>query len=181
MARLDARFSAADREAINRAVADAESLTGAEIIPVIAASSGRYDRSEDIVGLWLAVLSLCGVWWIYPPIDHAPNSWAAPAPGWQFTAFAAAVIVGFLGGAIIAGRVDSLRRLFTPRQQMLDEVQARARTVFFDQRVHHTARADGDCARGPVGPGEARSRPDGKPVCGVHPPPPCGTAGCGVV
>lgn len=36
-----------------------------------------------------------------------------------------------------------LRRLFTPRAQMRDEVMARARQAFFDQRVHHTADATG--------------------------------------
>ena len=51
----------------------------------------------------------------------------------------AAVVVGFVIGAVIASRVGWLRLLFTPRRQMCDEVAARARTIFFDSRVHHTA------------------------------------------
>ena len=31
-----------------------------------------------------------------------------------------------------------MTRLFTPRSQMRDEVSARARGLFFDNRVHHT-------------------------------------------
>jgi len=143
MARLDALFSTSDRESINRAVAEAESLTSAEIIPVVAASSGRYDRSEDVVGLWVGMVALFGVWLIYPAVDDSANSWGSPAPIWQFAAFASAVVAGFLIGAVVAGRVDSLRRLFTPQQQMRDEVSARARAVFFDQRVHHTATSSG--------------------------------------
>ena len=43
----------ADRQRINAAIADAELHTSAEIVPVVASASGRYDRAEDIAGLWL--------------------------------------------------------------------------------------------------------------------------------
>jgi putative membrane protein len=54
-----------------------------------------------------------------------------------------ALVLGFLIGAVIGSRAGWLRRLFTPRQQMQEEVQARAREIFFDQRVHHTQGATG--------------------------------------
>ena len=46
-------------------------------------------------------------------------------------------------GTVVASRVNVLRRLFSPARQMRDEVQLRARAVFFDRRVHHTACATG--------------------------------------
>ena len=49
------------------------------------------------------------------------------------------MVVGFVLGAALASHVGWLRLLFTPRRQMRDEVAARARAVFFDSRVHHTA------------------------------------------
>jgi putative membrane protein len=47
-------------------------------------------------------------------------------------------VAGFVAGAVVASRVAWLRRLCTPRRQMIDEVQSRARSVFFDNRIHRT-------------------------------------------
>lgn len=143
MAQLDALFTPADHEAVNRAVQQAEQRTCAEIIPVVASSSGRYDRSEDIVGLWLAVMCVSLVWKFYPAVQDADHSWATPSPVWELAAYVAAIVVGFVAGAITASRVSGLRHLFTPKAQMRDEVGMRARAVFFDQRVHHTAGSSG--------------------------------------
>ncbi len=55
----------------------------------------------------------------------------------------AGVVVAFIAGAVAGSRIGWLRRLFTPRQQMLEEVAARAREIFFDKRVHHTSGATG--------------------------------------
>ena len=143
MRHLDTLFTQSDRDAINRAVQAAEARTSAEILPVVVASSGRYDRSEDIVGLWLGVAALLGVWCVFPSVTDPPGSWGAPAAVWQFLAFAAAVVVGFMVGALIGSRVDVIRHLFTPARQLRDEVNLRARAVFYDERVHHTAGRSG--------------------------------------
>ena len=55
----------------------------------------------------------------------------------------AGVLAAFIAGAVIGSRVGWLRRLFTPRQQMLEEVSSRAREIFFDKRIHHTSGATG--------------------------------------
>jgi putative membrane protein len=138
VARASAVFSDTDRERVNRAIREAESATSAEILPVVARSSGRYDRAEDIVGLWFAVLAMIIVWIAFPLPETEPGDWDAPAPVWQLVALLAGTLVGFLIGALVGERVDWLRRLFTPRTQMRDEVSGRARGVFFDKRVHHT-------------------------------------------
>jgi putative membrane protein len=143
MSRADTLFSQEDRQRINKAIGQAESKTSAEIVPVVAENSGRYDRPEDIVGLWFALVALIAVWQLYPPPTGEAGRWGEPAAGWQLLAFAVAVVVGFIVGAWIGSRVDWLRRLFTPHKQMREEVIGRARTVFFDQRVHHTAGASG--------------------------------------
>lgn len=143
MQHINRLFSEDDRTAVNRAIQQAESGTSAEIVPVIAASSGRYDRPEDIVGLWTALLGLVLVWVIYPLPDARPESWTDAAPAWHLAALAAAVVVGFVVGAIVGTKVDGLRRLFTPKRQMRAEVMSRARAVFFDQRVHRTTGSSG--------------------------------------
>jgi putative membrane protein len=53
------------------------------------------------------------------------------------------LVAGFVIGAFFAGRIQWLRRIFTPRAEMRDEVAQNAARVFFDQRVHHTAGAGG--------------------------------------
>jgi putative membrane protein len=127
-----------DCDRVNRAVREAESATTAEIVPVIARSSGRYDRPEDMIGLWVAGLAIVAVWWVFPLPRIETGSWGTPSAIWQLVALLAGATAGFLAGALIGGRVDWLRRLFTPSAQMRDEVDGRARQVFFDRRVHHT-------------------------------------------
>jgi len=46
---------------------------------------------------------------------------------------------------VLASRVAVVRRLFTPRRQMIDEVTSRAGAAFFDNRIHHTAGGSGVC------------------------------------
>ncbi len=138
MAGVAKKLTADDLQRINAAVAAAEAKTSAEIVPVVAAVSGRYDRPEDIVGVWTSVAALGLVWWLLP--EHArPGDWAA-LPAWAYLLILmASVVVGFVIGAAIGARVDWLRHLFAPAQQMRDEVLLRSRQVFFDSRVHHTA------------------------------------------
>ena len=127
-----------DRRAINKAVADAESKTAAEIVPVVAESSGRYDRAEDICGLWLGLTCMVGVWILLPPPIREPGRWGGPSLLWYPVSLVVSVIVGFIVGVVISHYVPFLRRLFTPKSEREQEVGIRSRQVFFDHRVHHT-------------------------------------------
>ena len=143
MGTVSRRFTDDEFARINAAVRSAESRTSAEIVPVIARSSGRYDRPEDLVGLWIGAVSLGLVWWLWPVGEATVGAWDSPGTGWELVALLAALVGGFLVGACFASRVTWLRRLFTPARQMVEEVESRAREVFFDQRVHHTAGGSG--------------------------------------
>ena len=116
-------FTAEDRRQVTRAVADAELRTGAEIVPVIARASGRYDRPEDIVGLWTALVALAVAWYLLPTGQNERNAWGGLAPAWHLIGLLAAVVVGFIVGAVVGSRLGWLRRLFTPQQQMTDGVE----------------------------------------------------------
>ncbi|HVA51662.1 MAG TPA: hypothetical protein VNH11_35305 [Pirellulales bacterium] len=132
------KLAAHDYQRINEAVAAAEAKTSAEIVPVVAAVSGRYDRPEDIVGLWAAAGSLAATWALLP--EHAgAGDWGSLPPWAYLLVLVFSMVVGFVVGAVVGAHVDWLRHLFTPAQQMRDEVFARSRQVFFDGRVHHTA------------------------------------------
>src|SRR5579863_9429829 len=80
-------FNDIDRQRVAEAIRDGESQTSAEIVPVIAGSSGRYDRPEDVVGLWLAILGIIAVWYFFPTPHPKTGSWDASEPVWQLAAF----------------------------------------------------------------------------------------------
>lgn len=128
-----------DRKTINSAIAAAESKTAAEIVPVVAESSGRYDRAEDLCGLWLGLTFLIAVWILLPTPLREPGSWGRPSLMWYPLLLVGAVVVGFVLGVVISNRLTSLRRLFTPNREQEQEVANRSRQVFFDHRVRHTA------------------------------------------
>jgi putative membrane protein len=128
---------------VTAAVARAEQATEAEICPVVARASGRYDRAEDIVGLWTALLALSLLWFLWPPKSPEPHVWGEVSPTVQLGLYIVVMVLSFLVGVLAANRVDWLRRLFTPRREMADEVRRRAQAVFFDQRVHHVDSASG--------------------------------------
>jgi putative membrane protein len=136
-------FTAQQRQRIDQAVAEAESKTSAEIVPVVATASGRYDRAEDIVGLWFAAAAAVALWLLLPRASAETGSWGGLSLVWQIVLLVAGIGLAFVLGAMLGGSVGWLRRLFAPRKEMQDDVAARARAVFFDNRCHHTAGAAG--------------------------------------
>ncbi len=136
-------FSAADRQQVEQAVAAAESHTSAEIVAAVAGASGRYDRPEDIIGLWTAVIALCVTWALWKVEAPQPGSWGEKAAILQLIALVTAVVVGFIAGAVAGSHFGPLRRLFTPVREMHAEVWGRARQVFYDRRVSRTAGRSG--------------------------------------
>ncbi|MFH1302369.1 MAG: hypothetical protein ABIK07_15015 [Planctomycetota bacterium] len=133
----------AQQQQVEQAVVEAEKRTSCEIVPVLATASGRYDRPEDIVGLWLTVITGLCLWFFFPRNTGQPGDWGGLPVAVELIFVALLLIIAFIMGAIAGSRIGWLRRLFTPRQQMQDEVAARAREIFFDKRVHHTAGGTG--------------------------------------
>jgi putative membrane protein len=132
-------FTDVQKNVIEQAVIAAEAGTSCEIVPVVASASGRYDRPEDMVGLWFALLTAVAVWLLLPRRPFEPGDWDVMPLYVEVLILAVSIVAAFLVGAFTASRVDWLRRLCTPRRQMQEEVARRAREVFFDKRVHHTA------------------------------------------
>jgi len=128
---------------IEAAVAKAESKTSAEIVPVVATASGRYDRPEDIVGLWCGSVAAAVAWLLFRGAPEPESGWGFQWGTLELPAILVALVLGFVTGAAAASSFGSLRRLFTPRNQLRDEVALRARQVFFDNRIHRTEGATG--------------------------------------
>lgn len=138
-------FSQNDRQKINDFVRLAETLTSAEIVPVVASASGRYDRAEDIAGLWLGIGFMVAVPFLWPaPTDFLElGSWGSDPTLRQVVMQVVAMLAGFVLGVVICSKITRVRRLFTPSSQMSDEVNQKARSVFYDNRVHQTQSGGG--------------------------------------
>lgn len=143
MQRASDLFNEQQRKRVEQAVVEAEAQTSCEIVPVVASASGRYDRPEDMIGLWLAVIAAISIWLTLPRPTNESGDWAGMPLYVGVLAMVASVLVAFIVGAVAGSRIGWLRRLFTPRQQMLEEVSSRAREIFFDNRIHHTSGATG--------------------------------------
>ena len=143
MRRASERFNDDQRQQVEQSVVEAEAKTSCEIVPVVATASGRYDRPEDIIGLWFAVIAAVAVWLTFPRPSGESGSWDGMPYSVGVLVMVACVVVAFIAGTLAGSRLGWLRRLFIPRQQMLDEVSSRAREIFFDKRVHHTTGATG--------------------------------------
>lgn len=131
------------RLAVNRAVADAERRTSADILPAVARASGRYDRAEDVVGVWFGLVLCAVLWYFFQGVGSSAGWNATSELRLAFWIVAAVIVVGFVVGAIVAGRVFWLRRLFTSTLEMDQETVARAKAVFYDSRVHRTSDGSG--------------------------------------
>jgi putative membrane protein len=135
MKRASQAFTDAQRLQVNEAVRGAEGRTSAEIVPVVATESGRYDRPEDIAGLWLSVVGVVVAWWLLP------GGWLV---AWRGLAIVVgAVLGGFVIGSAGTANVAGLRRLFTTHAEMAGEVAARTSEMFAARHVHATRAATG--------------------------------------
>jgi putative membrane protein len=143
MRRASKLFTDEEKKRIEETVREVESKTSAEIVPVAATASGRYDRPEDIVGFWGSVLFLTIAWFWLQPLEGEQGDWGFASPSYGLPFLLLAMLLGFLVGAYVGMQVMVIRHLFTPARQMREEVAARARQIFFDQRVHHTQGASG--------------------------------------
>ncbi|MCP3904834.1 MAG: hypothetical protein GY715_14500 [Planctomycetes bacterium] len=130
-------FTSEDRRRIAGAVSEAETRTAAEIVPVVATASDRYDRAEDLAGLVLALVATGGVWALFQGEDPLRGGWDELSLRLPFFAIVLTAIAGFVVGALLAMRIAPLRRLFTTRRHRERAVDERAAQLFFDRRIHH--------------------------------------------
>jgi len=142
--RVSELFIPAEKEKINQAVASAEKLTAGEIVPVVAAASGRYDRAEDMGGFLLALAALAVTWTLEQRIEPVAGDWAQ---GQRLTLnlpwILLILVAGFVVGVAITSRVGWPRRLLTPEGEMRQEVERAAWHAFGSFRVRRTVAGTG--------------------------------------
>ncbi len=136
-------FTSEEREAIEQAVASAESSTSAEIIPAVATSSGRYDRAEDVFGLLVGLIALVVIWLVFQD-TRVTMGWAGEAaPRVGLIVAVITVLAGFAAGVAMATRFPALRLPFISASVMREEVERAASAAFFRLRLRKTVAGTG--------------------------------------
>ena len=143
MKKASAWFTESDRKAIAEDIARAESATTGEIVPVVATTSGNYDRAEDLFGLVFALISL-SAFWLLRGVAPGGSGWpSGPAESLSLPVVLSIVAVAFIVGAVLATVIPALRLPFIPRNEMEREVERRAAEAFHHFRIRSTAGATG--------------------------------------
>ncbi|MDQ7826732.1 MAG: hypothetical protein RDV48_28270 [Candidatus Eremiobacteraeota bacterium] len=131
-----------EREAVEKAVSEAEKLTSAEIICAIATESGRYERAITLMSILSALVALLAANFAGAALLTAPGSWSH-AEGIPLTWQLAAVAGGFLAGAAAGIFWRSLRRPFIGRREMDEEVKRSSAFVYALAKMGSTRQRGG--------------------------------------
>lgn len=136
-------FSADDRKAVSAAVAEAELKTSAEIVPVVATTSDRYERAEDLVGLGTALTAVAATWTQFqrfvPSSDWEGDAELALHLPYVLFVFAA----GWALGVVLAKTLPWLKRLAISRKTSLARVLIAAHHAFESLHVGGTSNSEG--------------------------------------
>jgi putative membrane protein len=143
MQRASKMFTTEDRRRITRAVADAESKTAAEIVPIVATESDRYDRAEDTVGVLAGIFAMAIAWQLFQGEDPARGGWDGLSLALPLPMLVLILLAGVVIGTVVAARVAWLRRLFANPRHREAAVDGRAAQLFSDRRIHHAPSESG--------------------------------------
>jgi putative membrane protein len=136
-------FNDEDKKAIAAAVAEAERKTAGEIVPVIATSSDRYERAEDLVGLFVALVAVASTWTQFERVLRSTD-WEGESDLTLHLPFVLAVfLVGWAFGVLLAKGVPWFKRLAVSRKSMTARVLIAAHHAFDSLHVRGTKGATG--------------------------------------
>lgn len=113
------------RDRVKSAIEQLEARSGAEVVATLSVKSGDYRFADAMVGI-LCSFSLFIVYILYPE------------PIYDDIALVA-IIVSFGLGMYLPRRITGLRRLFTSKRTMAENVRVQARARFVDQGISVTS------------------------------------------
>lgn len=117
-----------DEEKIRRAVAQAESRTQGEIVPMIVHASDHYAHLRVAGGIAFAVTAFVIGLTLRPALH----------PSW----FLLFEVVGYLAGSLFM-EIDGVKRLFLTDREMEAKVFDRALRAFYEHNLHATRESTG--------------------------------------
>jgi len=140
MVKASKLFSEAERDAIKQAITQAEENTSGEIIPVIASASGRYDRAEDVFGLFFSLLCVA-VGWVLFHNNTPTDGWSSF--NFDLIAILLTIFLSFVIGVLLTHLCPVLRLPFITKKEMEEEVERAAAAAFQHNRLRNTEDSTG--------------------------------------
>lgn len=133
-----------EQQQLRDAIREAERGTSGEIVPVVAVSSGRYDRAEDVVGLVCGSALLSVAWGLFQGVNLLPAEWG---PDYilriNLPLVLGLFLFGFAAGALAATIHPPLCRIFIRKREMDEEVERRAAEAFYRFGIGNTSGGTG--------------------------------------
>ncbi len=128
-------FTQAEKDAIKKAVGDAESKTSGEIVPYFVAASDEYESTQYRVAIMFMFLGLISA-------AALSFSWNLPFPItiWEVAVFV--LLLGFIG-FLMAKFIEPLKRRLTDKDLMLSRVEQSAMNAFLTEEVFNTENRTG--------------------------------------
>ena len=137
-------FSKDEISAIEATIIEVEKTTSAEIVPVVASVSGRYDRAEDLFAFLLSLLVLGCSWVWFQGLTSSTEAWTgAPVFKLSLLVVLAILVVSFLIGLALASHFPQLRLPLVSKVEMQEEVERRALKMFQKLKIRGTSNANG--------------------------------------
>jgi len=136
-------LSEEDRKAVSAAVAASEKKTAGEIVPVVATTSDRYERAEDLVGLVTALAAVAATWTQFQRLKPSPDWNGDPELAIHLPYVLAIFVGGWALGLLLARLFPWLKRLAVSRKSMLARVLVAAHHSFDSLHVRGTTGATG--------------------------------------
>jgi putative membrane protein len=137
-------FTQEEISTIETAISEAEKKTSAEVVPVVASASGRYDRAEDLFSFLLSLLVLGCTWVWFQGMTSSVEAWSGtPVFRLNLPVVLAILVVTFFIGIALASRFPLLRLPLITKREMREEVESRARETFQQLRIRKTKDATG--------------------------------------
>ncbi len=129
-------FDARAKRLVEDAIFDAEQKTGAEIVVVVAARSGGYQRVADVFGLSVAVAVTLILMWVF---ESSESQWIFPARTHLHPGLILGVMVGvFALFAAIADTNPAIVRLAAGKARMRRHVERMGPSWFQRLRMRRT-------------------------------------------
>jgi putative membrane protein len=137
-------FTKEEISTIEAAISEVEKKTSAEVVPVVASASGRYDRAEDLFSFLLSLLVLGCTWaWfqgLSPPVEAGSGTTAFRL---NLPIVMTILVATFFIGIALASRFPLLRLPLIAKREMREEVERRARETFQRLKIRRTRNATG--------------------------------------
>ncbi|ELR71023.1 hypothetical protein C900_03153 [Fulvivirga imtechensis AK7] len=135
MAQNSFKFTAEEKQQIKKAVEAAESKTSGEIVPFFVDQSDEY----EIAALRGAIIFVIAALFIVGLLSY---TWALPFPITPLEIIIFTLSMGVLG-FVLARYSETVKRIFVPKELMVERVEQKALIAFLEEEVFNTKKRTG--------------------------------------